>query len=96
MIQNRPCCHAYHSILPTFSSKTFTGSGLTFRFLIHFEFIFYNFMYLFMAVMGLHCCADFSLVAASGVLPSRFSAQASHGGGISLLQSIVCRGCGLP
>ena len=27
----------------------------------------HNFIYLFMAVLGLCCCVDFSLVAASGV-----------------------------
>ena len=29
-----------YSVLPMFSSKSFTDSGLTFRSLIHFEFIF--------------------------------------------------------
>ena len=45
------------SVLPTFSSKSFTVSGLTFRSLIHFEFIFlygvrkcYNFTLLYVAV----------------------------------------------
>ena len=30
----------FHSVLPMFSSKSFIFSGLTFRSLIHFEFIF--------------------------------------------------------
>ena len=31
-------------------------------------FLFNNFAFLFMAVLGLHCCADFSLVAVCGLL----------------------------
>ena len=43
-------------------------------------------MYLFLAVLGLHCCMDFSLPMASGAaagLLSRCGAQASHCGGFS-------------
>ena len=69
-----------------FSSKTFIGSGLTFRFLIHFEFIFYNFMYLFMTVIGLRCCTDFSLVAASGV----YSLASVHRL-LTVVASLCCR-----
>ena len=45
------------SVLPMFSSKSFTASGLTFRSLVHFEFVFvygvrkcYNFILLHVAV----------------------------------------------
>ena len=38
------------SVLPMFSSKSFIVSGLTFRFLIHFEFIF---------VCGVKKCSSF-------------------------------------
>ena len=31
-------------------------------------FLFNNFAYLFMAVLGLHCCADFSLAPVCGLL----------------------------
>ena len=41
------------SVLPMFSSKNFIGSGLTFRSLIHFEFIF---------VYGIRKCSKFILV----------------------------------
>ena len=34
------CCDVCQSVLPMFSSKSFIVSGLTFRSLIHFEFIF--------------------------------------------------------
>ena len=40
------------SVLPMFSSKSFIVSGLTFRFLIHFEFIF---------VYGVRKCSNFIL-----------------------------------
>ena len=40
------------SVLPMFSSKNFTVSGLTFRSLIHFEFIF---------VFGVRKCSNFFL-----------------------------------
>ena len=38
--QKRSCCNLCQSALPMFSSKSFIVSGLTFRSLIHFEFIF--------------------------------------------------------
>ena len=41
------------SVLPMFSSKSFIASGLTFRSLIHFEFIF---------VCGVRKCSDFILL----------------------------------
>ena len=41
------------SVLPMFSSRNFTVSGLTFRSLIHFEFIF---------VYGVRKCSSFSLL----------------------------------
>ena len=41
------------SVLPMFSSKSFIVSGLTFRSLIHFEFIF---------VCGVKMCPDFILL----------------------------------
>ena len=41
------------SVLPMFSSKSFTVSGLTFRSLIHFEFIF---------VYGVRKCSNFILL----------------------------------
>ena len=51
------CCDLCQSILPVFSSKSFIISGLTFRSLTHFEFIFVygvrkcsNFMFLHIAV----------------------------------------------
>ena len=34
------CCDLCQSVLPMFSSRSFIVSGLTFRSLIHFEFIF--------------------------------------------------------
>ena len=41
------------SVLPVFSSKSYIFSGLTFRFLIHFEFIF---------VYGVRKCSNFILL----------------------------------
>ena len=41
------------SVLPVFSSKSYIFSGLTFRFLIHFEFIF---------VSGVRSCSNFILL----------------------------------
>ena len=41
------------SVLPMFSSRSFIVSGLTFRFLIHFEFIF---------VYGVQKCSSFILL----------------------------------
>ena len=53
----------YVSVLPMFSSRSFMISGLTFRSLIHFEFIFFIFyfflIYLFLAVLGLRFCEGF-------------------------------------
>ena len=34
------CCDLCQSVLPMFSSRSFIVSGLTFKLLIHFEFIF--------------------------------------------------------
>ena len=45
------------SVLPTFSSKSFLVSGLTFRSLIHFEFIF---------VYGVRKCSNFILLHVAG------------------------------
>ena len=47
------CCDLCQSILPMFSSRSFILSGLTFRSLIHFEFIF---------VYGLRKCSSFILL----------------------------------
>ena len=44
---------SYVSVLPRFSSKILMGSGLTFRSLIHFEFIF---------VYGVRECSNFILL----------------------------------
>ena len=50
------------------------------------------YFYLFMAVLGLCCCSDFSLVLEWGVLSS-CNAQASHWGGFSCwAQSLDCSG----
>ena len=38
--QKRSCCDLCQSVFPVFSSKSFIVPGLTFRSLIHFEFIF--------------------------------------------------------
>ena len=38
---DRLCQTIYVSVLPMFSSRSFMVSGLAFRYLIHFEFIFY-------------------------------------------------------
>ena len=40
MNPKRYCCNLCQSVLPMFSSKSFIVSGLTFKTLIHFEFIF--------------------------------------------------------
>ena len=45
------------SVLPMFSSKSFIVSGLMFRFLIHFEFIF---------VYGVSKCSSFILLQVVG------------------------------
>ena len=47
------CCDLCQSVLPMFSSKGFIFSGLTFRSLIHFEFIF---------VYGVRKCSGFILL----------------------------------
>ena len=46
------CCDLCQSVLPMFSSRSFIVSGLTFRSLIHFEFIF---------VYGVRKCSSFIL-----------------------------------
>ena len=46
------CCDLYQSVLPIFSSRSFVVSGLIFRSLIHFEFIF---------VYGIIKCSSFIL-----------------------------------
>ena len=46
------CCDLCQGILPMFSSRSFIVSGLTFRSLIHFEFIF---------VYGVRKCSSFIL-----------------------------------
>ena len=51
--KKRSCCDLCHSVLPVFSSKSFIVSGLTFRSLIHFEFIF---------VYGVRECSNFILL----------------------------------
>ena len=48
------------SVLPMFSSKSFIVSGLTFRSLIHFEFIF---------VYGVRKCSNFILLHAAAQFP---------------------------
>ena len=47
------CCDLYQSVLPMFSSRSFIVSGLMFRSLIHFEFIF---------VYGVRKCSSFILL----------------------------------
>ena len=62
MGQKRPCCGLRQRVFfPVFSSKSFIVSGLTFRCLIHLEFIF---------VYGVRECSDFILlhVAANGYI----------------------------
>ena len=53
MDSKRYCCNLCQSVLPLFSSKSFIVSGLTLRFLIHFEFIF---------VDGIRECSNFILL----------------------------------
>ena len=51
------CCDLWsYSVLPVFSSKSFLVSGLTFRFLIHSEFI---------SVYGVRKCSNFILLQVS-------------------------------
>ena len=47
------------SVLPMFSSKSFIVSGLTFRFLIHFEFIFVYGVRKFSNFVVLHVAVQF-------------------------------------
>ena len=44
-----------------------------------------NFIYLFLAVLGLHCCAGFSLVAMHGLLIAEASVAAEHGSRASVV-----------
>ena len=62
---------------------TFLGSCLFFFsiFLSKKKFFFNNFTHLFLAVLGLRCCAGFSLVAASRA--TNYRVQASHCAGVS-------------
>ena len=56
---------------------------------LYFPFIFFffsNYVYLVVAVLGLHCCVDFPLVAVSRGLFSGSDVQASHRGGFSCAQ----------
>ena len=53
MGHRRSFCDLCHSVLSVFSSKSFIVSGLTFRSLIHFEFIF---------VYGIKKCSNFILL----------------------------------
>ena len=48
-----PCCGLCQSVLPMFSFKNFIVSGLMFRSLVHFEFIF---------VRGVRKCVNFILL----------------------------------
>ena len=52
-MSHRGSCDLYQSVLPMFSAKSFIASGLTFRSLIHFEFIF---------VYGVIKCSSFILL----------------------------------
>ena len=53
MGQKGSCCDLCHSAVPMFSSKSITVSGLTFRSLIHFEFV---------SVYGVRECSNFILL----------------------------------
>ena len=53
LAQKGYCCDLCQSVLPVFSSKSFIVSGLTFRSLIHFQFIF---------VYGVRKCSNFILL----------------------------------
>ena len=48
-------------------------------------FLLNNFIYVFMAVLGLHCCADFSLVVVCGLLIAVTSLVVEHRGCTGLL-----------
>jgi len=54
------CCDLCHSVLPMFSSKSFMVSGLTFRSLIHFEFIFVYGIRKYSNFILLHVAVQFS------------------------------------
>ena len=56
--------------------------------------LFWNFIYLFLLVLGLHCCARVSLVVASGSCSSRCCASSSLLW-LLLLQSMGSRACRL-
>ena len=56
-IQKKYCCSLHQSVLPMFSSRSFIVSHLTFRSLIHFEFIF---------VYGVRECSNFILLHVAG------------------------------
>ena len=43
----------------------------------------FNYYYLFLAALGLHCCSGFSIFAVSGVCPPVAGVWASHHGGFS-------------
>ena len=53
MIEDPPVIYVTESVLPMFSSRSCAVSGLTFRSLIHFEFIF---------VYGVRKCSSFILL----------------------------------
>ena len=53
-------CHQNQSVLPMFSSKSFIVSGLTFRFLIHIEFIFVYHVRKYSDFILLHEAVQFS------------------------------------
>ena len=52
---------------------------LDFIFLIFCFILKYNFIYVFLAVLGLRCCTGFSLVAVPGPLTAVASLGAEHG-----------------
>ena len=55
--------------LPTQTSDKLLSSSTFFLFFFKGDIVFVIFIYLFLAVLGLHCCAGFSLVVASGGYP---------------------------
>ena len=76
------------NVLPMFSSRSFMVSCLMFRTLNQFEFIFYKFIYLFLAALGLCCCVwafsscrerDLLFVVVRGLLITVASLVAEHG-----------------
>ena len=54
------CCDLCQSVLPMFSSRSFIVSGLTFRSLVYFEFIF---------VYGVRKCSSFILLQVADQFP---------------------------